>query len=111
MKLTADVQTQIVDAIRSEIEPAAIILFGSYARGEATPASDIDLLVLRRDDYRPGESRRDEIGRLYRTVSRVCAIPKDILLFSLAEFHDWKDTTNHMLSAAAREGHLLYGEV
>jgi predicted nucleotidyltransferase len=31
-----------------------IILFGSQARGEATPESDIDVMVILRDAARPG---------------------------------------------------------
>ena len=32
--------------IAQEFRPHKIILFGSYARGEATPDSDVDLLVV-----------------------------------------------------------------
>lgn len=110
MALTTEL-CDIVGAIRSEIEPAAIILFGSHARGEATASSDIDLLVLRKQAFRPGESRRLELGRLYRSVAESCMAPTDILLFTKAEFDDWKGTTNHILAAAAREGVVLYGEV
>jgi predicted nucleotidyltransferase len=102
---------EIVAAIRSVLEPQAIILFGSQARGTATADSDIDLLVVRKDDFRPGESRRAEIGRLYDAVTDVCAIPKDILLFTDAEYRDWKETTNHPLAQARRGGRILYGEL
>ena len=32
--------------VAAEFHPQRIILFGSYARGEATPDSDVDLLVI-----------------------------------------------------------------
>jgi len=39
--------TEIVTALRAALpEVQAIILFGSYASGDATPASDLDLAVL-----------------------------------------------------------------
>ena len=49
---------QIVKSLLSVSDPAAIVLFGSYARGDVHPYSDIDLMVLRRQDFRSGESRR-----------------------------------------------------
>jgi predicted nucleotidyltransferase len=35
-----------VDKVVAEFSPQRVILFGSYARGEATPNSDVDLLVI-----------------------------------------------------------------
>jgi predicted nucleotidyltransferase len=35
-----------VDKVVAEFSPQRVILFGSYARGEATPDSDVDLLVI-----------------------------------------------------------------
>jgi predicted nucleotidyltransferase len=111
MFLTPDDLTNIVGAIRSESDPAAIILFGSQARGDARADSDLDLLVVRKEEFQPGESRLEEIGALYRTVEKVCPIPKDILLFTRDEFLSWRGTTNHMIAVASREGRLLYGEI
>jgi len=37
-----------------------VVLFGSYARGDATPGSDIDVLVVLQGPVRPGE----EIARV-----------------------------------------------
>jgi predicted nucleotidyltransferase len=37
---------QMVSTIVSEVSPETIILFGSRARGDARPDSDVDLLVV-----------------------------------------------------------------
>jgi predicted nucleotidyltransferase len=103
--------SDVVRAIRSVAEPSAIVLFGSYARGNANDQSDIDLLVIRSRDFSQGESRRKELGRLYRAVAARVSIPKDILLLTKREFEDWRTTTNHPASEAFREGRVLYGEV
>jgi predicted nucleotidyltransferase len=39
---------EIVDKIATAIHPQAIILFGSHARGEAGPESDLDLMAMAR---------------------------------------------------------------
>jgi predicted nucleotidyltransferase len=41
----SDIQT-FAEKVAKEFHPERIILFGSYACGEATPDSDVDLLVI-----------------------------------------------------------------
>lgn len=100
-----------MQAIRSVAEPSAVILYGSYARGNAGEQSDIDLLVVRAAEFGKGESRRKELGRLYRAAAARSGIPKDILLFTKREFEAWRKTTNHVASEALREGRVLYGQI
>ena len=87
---------EVVDAVLAVCEPKAVILFGSYARGDTHRDSDLDLLVIRQKEFKRGDSRRKELGRIYRSVSQACAIPKDILLLTNNEFLEWSNTTNHM---------------
>ena len=42
----------IADRLRSEYKAERVILFGSYARGDAGPDSDVDLFVVARTDER-----------------------------------------------------------
>jgi hypothetical protein len=35
----------------------------------------------------------------------------DVLLFTKSEFLNWKNTTNHMISVASKEGRVLYGQI
>ena len=102
---------KIVSAVLAVCEPKAVILFGSYARGDTHGHSDLDLLVVRQTEFKRGESRRRELGRIYRSVSQVCGIPKDILLLTNSEFLAWRNTTNHMAAVAWKEGRVLYGQV
>ena len=88
-----------------------MLLCGSHARGDTQRHSDLDLLVVRQEEIKSGESRRKELGRIYRSVSQACTIPKDILLLTNKEFLDWRDTTNHMAAVAWKEGRILYGQV
>ena len=56
--------TQLINQIKSYLierygdKIREIILYGSYARGEATKDSDIDLLVLIDDSINPSDVRR-----------------------------------------------------
>jgi len=111
LRATEEILEEIVGAIRSVSEPAAIVLFGSQARGEATEDSDIDLLVVRGREFQEGESRRLELTQLYRAVTDRCRVPKDILLFTKEEVRQWRNTTNHTIARALREGQILYGDV
>jgi predicted nucleotidyltransferase len=47
---------------------ASLILFGSHARGEATPESDIDVLVVLKGTVNPSE----EIKRTSKFISNLC---------------------------------------
>ncbi len=52
---------EIVAALRTKLEGlygprlVSLVLFGSYARGDAEPGSDIDLLVVLRGNVNAGE--------------------------------------------------------
>ena len=45
---TEDMIAEMVKAIVDEVDPVQIILFGSQAKGNAKPDSDVDLLVVER---------------------------------------------------------------
>jgi len=48
-QLPIDHLDDIVDSIVSTVPTDAIYVFGSYARGEQTPDSDVDLYVVTKD--------------------------------------------------------------
>jgi hypothetical protein len=50
---TALVPPELLDKVVAHFAPQRVILFGSTARGEAGPESDIDLLVVVDDDTPP----------------------------------------------------------
>lgn len=54
-KITSNLVQYIVDKIVREIRPKKVILFGSYARGDFSKASDLDLFIIIEDGK---ESRR-----------------------------------------------------
>jgi len=56
IKLSDQLETRIRDAL-APLHPEKVILFGSYAWGQPTEDSDIDLYVVTRDDFMPATWR------------------------------------------------------
>jgi predicted nucleotidyltransferase len=97
----------MVQAIVSQVDPERIILFGSRARGEGRPDSDVDLLIVAREAFGPSRNRRKELARIRRILSRF-RVPKDILVYGPDEFARWRSSLNHIIGRSLREGRLLY---
>ena len=83
--------------------PQRIVLFGSYARNEADPESDVDLLILFPDLV----DRHEMTLRLYsRLVGST--LPKDMVIATSEEFDRYKEVTNCIFWVAARQGRVIY---
>lgn len=102
-----DVLKRIVEEVVRAAEPEQVYVFGSLARGEAREESDVDLLVVEREDFGKGRSRFEETNRIYKALSSF-RIPVDVLLYSSNEFVKWRKSPNHVVGRCAREGKLLY---
>jgi uncharacterized protein len=79
--------------------PARVVLFGSHARGDAGPDSDLDFLVIERDV----PDRHAEMVRLGREL-RSLGVPVDVVVVSEAYAADWADVEGSMVHAALSEG-------
>ena len=97
----------MVQAIVDEVDPERIMLFGSRARDDARPDSDVDLLVIEHEPFSKVRSRRKEAARIWRALAGFAA-PKDVLVYSEEEVARWRKSINHVLARAMREGKVLY---
>jgi predicted nucleotidyltransferase len=105
-KARISVKKQIRDMVRriaAEFDPDRIILFGSHARGEAGPDSDVDLLVVM-----PVEGSKRAKQLEIRAALHDVHIPKDIIVSKPEEFRWRKDKVGTIEHPAAREGRVLY---
>lgn len=99
--------SEIVQTILKEVEVEKVILFGSRARGDNKPESDLDLLIIQKDDFSKSKSRWNETIKIRKALKNYM-IPKDILLFSESEVNYWKDSLNHIIPTCLKEGKVLY---
>lgn len=105
--VTEEILKEFTRTIVESIHPLKIILFGSYARGDAEAGSDLDFLIVEEEPFGPERSRLKRVGHIYRSLPNYL-IPVDILLYSKNEFDNWKDAINHIIARANREGRVLY---
>ena len=84
-------------------QPIRIYLFGSVARGDDGPDSDLDLLIVKDSD----ELRHRRAIPAYGALTGL-GIPTDIIWRTPAEIADWSQVPNHVTTRAIREGKVLY---
>ncbi len=94
---------EMVDRIVRDFQPEQVILFGSHARGEGGPDSDVDLLVVMPVK---GSKRRARLA--IRRALHDIPMPKDIIVTTPEDF-DWrKEVVGTVERAASEEGEVLY---
>ena len=98
---------RITTTIVEVVDPEQVILFGSHARGAAGTDSDVDLVVIEAEPFGPGRDRGAEETRLWCALAKF-HVPKDILVYSREEVDYWRNSLNHVLARALREGKVLY---
>ena len=99
----SDLLQEITQRIRAVSDPEQIILFGSAARGEAGPDSDLDLLVVKADV----DSTRAETDRIYRALADL-PLPVDVVVVRQAYVQRYGDLVGTVVRPALREGKVLY---
>ena len=93
----------MTDRIVRDFHPVQIILFGSYARGEAHPHSDIDLLVV----FSECADKRKAAIEIRRVLIDM-PVSKDIIVSTPEELERKRDWVGSVLRYAQQEGVILY---
>jgi uncharacterized protein len=89
--------------VRPHVQRAIkVIAFGSVARGESDPWSDLDLIIVAETD-RPFLERFKDFAGLYDVWSSL-----DLLIYTPAEFQRMVADENPLVMQALREGVLLH---
>ncbi len=103
VQIDASLMDEIVRRIVTAISPEKVILFGSRARVDARPESDIDLLVIAHST----KPRHHRSALLYGALSDILA-PMDIIVYSPEEVQEWSQVRQAFVTTAIREGKVLY---
>lgn len=99
----ADWIPTIVESLVAALDPVKIILFGSMARGDEGPDSDVDLLVVV-----PRLDPATNVAPLIEARRAVTApVPLDLLVVDTTELAERGDLPG-ILRVACREGNILY---
>jgi predicted nucleotidyltransferase len=98
----------IISIIGSIASPDQIILFGSYARGDNTPKSDIDLLILKK-----GLKKGREIcSSIYRAfLDNHIGIPVDVLAIDYNRYLELNNEIGYIYKTIKEQGKVIYGPV
>ncbi len=107
LQVTDELLKEMTDTIVREVKPRQVILFGSHARGDARPDSDLDFLIVEDGPFDAIRSRRAEMTRLWELLFDYF-IPIDFLVFTPEEMDKWKDAKNHVIAHVIKEGKVLY---
>ena len=97
---------KMVEKIIKEYQPKKVILFGSYAYGEPTEESDIDLLIIKDTDKRPID-RWVEVKRVLRDTART--LPVSPLVYTEKEIEERMAIKDFFLKEILETGEVLYG--
>lgn len=101
--LTDETLQQIVRRIVQVAQPERIVLFGSAARGEAGPNSDVDLLVIKRGEFHQGHLT----GAIYMNLIGV-GQAVDVIVVTPEEVEQYRNSQSLVIAPALREGKLIY---
>lgn len=104
-ELEAELLREIVRRVIEAVAPEKIVLFGSRARGDYRPDSDIDLLVI----------NESHVPRSQRTIpihAALIGLPIDVdtevIVYTPKEVEEWKGSQAAFITTALREGKVLY---
>jgi type I restriction enzyme S subunit len=102
--LSEEMLKAVVRRIVEAAAPEQIVLFGSAARGEMGPDSDVDLLVIK-----SCKNRREVAQTIRRQLVGVApGLPKDIVVVTPEDVERDRDTIGYIIRPALREGRVVY---
>lgn len=94
---------ELARRIAEAVRPERIILFGSAARGEMGPHSDLDVLVVVRDGVHRGHTAEEIYRRLWGF-----GLAKDIVVVTESDVQRYRDSPFTVIRQALDEGGELY---
>ena len=101
--MSEDLVQTMVQRIVERFRPVRVILFGSRARGEAGPWSDVDLLVVLEEVA----NKRQAMVEILRVLNDL-SVCKDVVVTTPDEISRRGHVVGDVLRSALREGKVVY---
>ena len=99
----------VANVAQEAAKPNTVILFGSRARGDHRPTSDVDLLVIYQKGYSTPTSRIKRAIKAYFT-EHPPELGVDIIPMDKERFNYSRRAKNHVSAQALRDGIIMSGE-
>lgn len=99
----AELLKEVTKTIVQRFHPKRIVLFGSHARGEARPDSDLDLFIEMESNLRPPQ-RAVAVSALFG----LRRWPLDLIVYTPEEVQRLRGQRGTLLSMIEKEGKVLY---
>ena len=94
----------MAESLVEAFHPERIYLFGSFARGDTTPDSDYDFMVVVPDSALPQYRRSQQAQRVLAQFK----MAKDVLVWTRDEFYGDVHLVASLPATILREGIVLY---
>ncbi len=94
----------VADAVQRSVAPAQVILFGSRARGDHRPDSDIDLLVVAGDSNVAGSELRARLAAREYLTARESDLGVDVVVMTRSAFSRARLANQHVAGQAFNQG-------
>lgn len=101
--VTPETLEKIVERVVAVAQPDRIVLFGSAARGDMGPDSDVDLLIVK-----SGVAHRRKLAQdVYMNLFGV-GLPVDVVVVTPDDIEANRDAVGSIIGPALREGIEIY---
>ena len=97
---------KILPIIQAVASPDQIILFGSYARGNYTKKSDIDLLIIKKD-LKNGNNIIDSLYKAF--YENKINISVDLLTVDYKKYMELNKKIGYIYKTIKEQGKIIYG--
>lgn len=98
--------TRYTQRVVEQLRPQAVIIFGSFARGDINEGSDVDILVVA--DFK--EPFLDRI-KILLDLNDGIGLPLEPIGYTPEEFQRMKKEENRFIREVLKTGKVLYGAV
>lgn len=111
-----DARRTVLDELKASasglaVQPTSVIVFGSFARGDADRSSDVDILIIRPSDVAEDDAQwRASIDRCVEWVRRLTGNPVELLEVDLEDARVNLRSKKQLWSDIQRDGTVVFGQ-